>query len=151
MGFGNIININKKGGIVIFSSVIILSLVLVLVLFPEFVFAATHTADLTLEPDPPIFACDSSVEFTITVTHTGGDPIKEVRIYNDTFEGLHTNIPPHTNFECGDAPEGWVLVDQHQFGFPYCQYQATAGNTLFEDSEQFTFSATLTTESNYAW
>ena len=142
---------DKKGKIKIALFSFVFITIISVVAYAVFVLAGTHTADVTLGPSPLKFSCDSDVEFTLTVKHTSGDPIKEVRIYNDPFEGLHTNIPPHENFECGSAPDGWVLVDQHLFGFPYCQYQARSGNTLSGTSKDFTFSATLTTESNYAW
>ena len=114
--------------------------------------ANTHTATVTLEPDPAKFACNDEVEFTVTIKHTGGDPIKEVRIYDGPFNSLYLITPPNTDFVCGAPPIGWTLVDQITT-FNYCQYQALLPDTEFKDgdTEVFTFKAKLTTESNYAW
>jgi len=118
-------------------------------IFAVFVAAGTHTADVTLEPEPAVFACNDVVEFTVTVEHTSGDAIREVRIFDDVFDGFFDMIPPNIDFECGGAPSGWNLVDQTATN-DYCQYQ-TSTDRINLSSEVFTFTANLTTESNYKW
>ena len=50
-----------------------------------------HTASVNIEPE---FArCDANLDFTVTIEHTSGDPIKEVRIYDGPFDGTMV-IPP---------------------------------------------------------
>ncbi len=96
---------------------------------------AAHTSSVTINPvwvEP-----ETEYEFTLTVTHSysGGDAIREVRIYNNT--------PGHTNFKCGSAPSGWWLIDQTGTS-NYCQYQTNTHHLYYGDSQAFTFKAKMT-------
>ena len=113
----------------------------------------THTATVTLTPNQA--KCEDTIEFNVEIEHTGGDPIKEVRIYNGSFDGFYTNFPPHANFECGPAPNSnWILIDLIS-SLRYCFYAVLPDEAETEFTKgmtkEFTFSAKLTTESNYNW
>ncbi len=97
---------------------------------------AQHTSSVEITPtwvDPGV-----EYDFTVGVEHsTGSDPIREVRIYNNT--------PGHTDFLCGPAPSGWDLNDQSG-KYNYCQYQT--GDSYIHPGEtlNFTFEAKMTEE-----
>jgi len=96
--------------------------------------------------------CGANNEFTVNVTNDGPDTVNEVRLYDGPYANITTNFPPHTNFVCGPAPSGWTLVDLHPI-VPYCFYFTPnpANYINAGESKIFTFSATMTTESNYSW
>jgi len=116
---------------------------------------ANHISTVTITPSQ--LKCGDTATFTVVVTNNGPDRVREVRLLNDSYgdgDGhVYENIPPHEDYQCGAAPDGWVLIDQHQYGFPYCQYQARNSTYFLStgQSKTFNFSAKVTHECNYSW
>ncbi len=96
--------------------------------------------------------CGANNNFIVNITNDGPDTVNEVRIYDGPYGNISNNFPPHTNFVCGPAPSGWLLINLHP-SVPICQYMALNPAAYINSGESkiFTFDATTTTESNYTW
>ena len=94
--------IKDKKALVKFSF-LILSLIIIVgvIVFATGVFAATHTADVTIKPVWTY--CGASETFTVNVKSISGDPINEVRIYN-TYNNAWSD------FACASWRLGWFLI-----------------------------------------
>lgn len=116
-------------------------LLISLVLFSAFVIAngepsPGHEAEVTLSPG--VISCSELADFTVEIENleSSDNSILQVEIYK-ALEGI-------SDFECGDAPSGWILLDLDR-----CIYvtgldsddKIDPGETL-----EFTFEATVVAE-----
>ncbi|MFH1409033.1 MAG: hypothetical protein ABIH34_03945, partial [Nanoarchaeota archaeon] len=101
---------------------------LVLSLMPAV--SAFHTSTVSLEPEWS--ASDQDIDYSVDVCNTGGQPIDEVRIYDNEL---------YTNFNCVDNV-GWteLLIPTNP---PSCLYISDSSDSNIEpgECEIFEFSA----------
>jgi len=129
--------IGAIGAISIGLMILALAFVVASVSFTVPVFANTHTATATLEPEwsPANEHVDYSVEFC-KIT---GDVVNEVRIYKNYDGTIY-----YTNFECADKP-GWEKLYINTY--PACFYIADKDSPYYDplnedgECETFYFSA----------
>jgi len=108
---------------------------------------AVHTDTVTIAPEWE--ECSNVAKtYTVTVTWTGGDDVREVRIFNNTNMTVG-----YKDFQCDPAPAGWTLVDQSGT-YSYCQYQTFNYLNATNPTKTFTITVTPKTSTStgvYAW
>lgn len=97
---------------------------------------AEHTSTVSI--DPELTGTMMTVEFTVTITNTGGDGINEVKI-----------TPPteYSALSCSDV-NGWALSAENLF----CTYITTSDYITLNASKSFTITTTTPEDGGeYAW
>lgn len=89
--------------------------------------------DVEINLQPDISPRGQMVNYTVEISNKGNLPVIEVRIYKNEN---------YTNFTCGLAPSGWILIDFTDVpGFDYCIYQSIKNPIAMEDYRIFSFRA----------